>query len=394
MQCITLFGRIDDALLLGSPMRRIASIILCCLLAISLPASACSTFATQGTHGFIVGRNMDNALPVAGLVLINKRGLAKSALPWATLAPNRTTTGSMRWVSKYGSVTMTAIGRDFPDGGMNEAGLVVEEMTLSQTVFPAASRGFAMSQTQWIQYQLDSFTTVREVLEHLDAVPQSGWGWHFLIADASGECVSLEFIEGQAVTGRDARISGCVLTNDTFSASREYLSQFEGFGGKNSVPASRDSLARFVRAAAGLSRAARTAAAEDVDMGFELLSSIDQGENTQRSIVYEVTARRFHFRTHNNPGVKFIDLNRVDFSPTTPTLMLDIETSDAGDVTTALVPHTTEANRRIVESFVQLVHLTGGAADLLKEDLAKAGLSEEQFVKLIAHHPEASIPPE
>ena len=374
-------------------MRRIASVLLCCLLAVSVPASACSTFATQGSNGFIVGRNMDNGLPVAGLVLVNKRGVAKSAIPWATLAPSGADTESVRWVSKYGSTTMTAIGRDFPDGGMNEAGLVVEEMTLSQTVFPAAPRGSAMSQTQWIQYQLDNFATVSEVLLHLDAVPQSGWGWHFLIADATGECISLEFIDGQVVTGRDARISGCVLTNDTLSASREHLSQFAGFGGSRGVPESRDSLARFVRAAAGLSRAVGTIAADDVAMGFEILSSIDQGKNTLRSIVHEVTARRFHFRTHKSPGVKFIDFSKVDFSRATPTLMLDIETDGAGDVTAALIPYTTDANRRIVKSFVQLIHLTDGAADIFKKDLATAGLSEEQLVRMLANHPETSIPP-
>lgn len=374
-------------------MRKITSVLLSCLLVTSPPVSACSTFATHGANGFIVGRNMDSALPVAGLVLINKRGIAKSSIPWGKFAPSGASTGALHWVSKYGSVTMTAIGRDFPDGGMNEAGLVVEEMTLSQTVFPAALRGSAMSQTQWIQYQLDNFATVREVLEHLDAVSQSGWGWHFMIADASGECVSLEFIQGRAVAARDGRISGCVLTNDTLSTSRDHLSQFDGFGGRNSIPESRDSLSRFVRAAASLSRAARPITADDAALGFELLSSIDQGERTRRSIVHEVTARRFHFRTHKNPGIKFVDLNRVDFSPATPTLTLDIESSGTGDVTAALVPYTTEANRRIVESFVQLVHLTSGASEVFKEDLVKAGLTEEQFVTLMTHHPKRRCRP-
>lgn len=374
-------------------MHRITSILLCCLLGVSPPASACSTFATQGSNGFIVGRNMDNAFPMPGLVLVNKRGLAKSALPWAILAPSGKVTGSKNWVSKYGSVTMTAIGREFPDGGMNEVGLVVEEMTLSETEFPAGASGPAMSQTQWIQYQLDNFATVRELLEHLETVPQSGWGWHFLIADASGECVSLEFISGKAVIGRDARFSGCVLTNDTFFDSREHLSQFTGFGGENSVPTTRDSLSRFVRAAAGIARQSRTDATDDVSLGFELLSSIDQGANTLRSIVHEITLLRFHFRTHNSPSVKFIDLRKLDFSLATPTLMLDIETTGSGDVTSALIPYTRDANRRIVESFVQLVHLTEGANDKFKGDLAKAGLSEEQFVTLMTNYPERSVPP-
>src|SRR5262245_35171247 len=99
------------------------------MLVTSPPAGACSTFATRGEHAFIVGRNMDNPLPVAGLVLVNKRGIQKSTLPWSTLAPSGPAEAAPTWVSKYGSVTMSAIGRDFQDGGMNEASLIVEEMT-------------------------------------------------------------------------------------------------------------------------------------------------------------------------------------------------------------------------------------------------------------------------
>lgn len=370
------------------PMRLIAALALSGLLLACPSASACSTFATRGAHGFVVGRNMDNELPVAGLVLVNKRGVRKALMPWATLAPAPSNAAPREWNSRYGSVTLTAIGRDFPDGGMNEMGLVVEEMSLGATAFPSVARGSAMSQSQWIQYQLDTFASVREVLEHLDAVAMSGWGWHFLISDASGDCVALEFLEGQAITGRDARISGCVLTNDSVSDSREHLSRFKGFGGSELIPDSRDSLSRFVRAAGSLAEKESHEFADDVAFGFQVLESIDQGAHTQRSVVHEVTSRRFHFRTLEHRAIKFVDLNKLDFSAATPTLMIDIETPLTGDITGKLVPYTAAENRRVVESFLRLVHLTEGAAETFTKDLKAAGMSEEQYVELMSRHPE------
>lgn len=369
-------------------MCRFIACLMSLLLGASTAATACSTFATQGSAGFVVGRNMDNELPVAGLVLINKRGIRKAALPWATLAPSSFAGPKLRWTSLYGSVTFTAIGREFPDGGMNEAGLVVEEMSLTRTSFPPSGNRATLSQTEWIQYQLDNFATVRDVLKHLDSVGISGWGWHFLIADASGDCASVEFIDGKPVTARNAGISGCVLTNDSLADSRTHLTRFQGFGGDERIPEARDSLSRYVRAADLIHRDPHTRPDDDVGFGFEILGAVDQGSATQRSIVYEVTARKLHFRTHDHRAVKTIDFSRLDFTKKSPTQMLDIESPLSSDVTAAFVNYTAKENRRVVESFVQLVHATDGAADVYHQDLQQAGLTEAQYVDVVVNHPD------
>jgi choloylglycine hydrolase len=271
---------------------------------------------------------------------------------------------------------------------MNEAGLVIEEMSLAKTVFPPSRHRPTLSQTEWIQYQLDNFATVRDVIKQLNSVGVSGWGWHFLIADASGDCASVEFINGEAVTARNSGISGCVLTNDSFAEASNHLRRFQGFGGKEHIPETRDSLSRFVRAADLLQRDAHPRPADDVAFGFDVLGAVDQGKATQRSIVYEVTARRLHFRTHDQRAVKTIDFSRLDLTRRLPTQMLDIESPLSGDVTAALTNYTAAENRRVVESFVQLVHATGGAADLYQQDLKQAGLTEAQYIELVVNHPD------
>ena len=59
---------------------------------------------------------------------------------------------SIAWTSKYGSATFNQYGREFPMGGMNEAGLVVESMMLFETEYPLPDTRSGIDPTQWIQY--------------------------------------------------------------------------------------------------------------------------------------------------------------------------------------------------------------------------------------------------
>src|SRR5581483_9546892 len=93
-----------------------------------------------------------------GLVFINARQVQKRAF---VLGPNAAT-----WTSKYGSVTFNQFGRELPFGGMNEAGLVVENMWLTETQYPAGDSRPEINMLQWIQYQLDTCSTVAEVIEN------------------------------------------------------------------------------------------------------------------------------------------------------------------------------------------------------------------------------------
>src|SRR3954470_12271779 len=106
---------------------------LIAVLAFSNSLPACSTFLLRSAGGPVFGRNVDSDVPAPGMMVVNKRGISKRALSWGTYGPGARDRKTAAWTSRFGSVTATAIGREFPDGGMNEAGLVIEEMTLEGT---------------------------------------------------------------------------------------------------------------------------------------------------------------------------------------------------------------------------------------------------------------------
>ncbi|MDT8394701.1 MAG: linear amide C-N hydrolase [Bacteroidales bacterium] len=101
-------------------------------------AQACTTFTINDGKGNIVfGRNFD--FPVGmGHIEVNYRGVHKTAFVRPPEVP-------VAWVSKYGSITFNQIGREFPYGGMNEAGLVVEQMWLQEVIDSVAQE----NNTQW-----------------------------------------------------------------------------------------------------------------------------------------------------------------------------------------------------------------------------------------------------
>ncbi|HOC73269.1 MAG TPA: hypothetical protein PKL54_10660, partial [Candidatus Hydrogenedentes bacterium] len=91
-------------------------------LAMLLAASAahpCTTFVLENGGAPVFGRNYDWSVESAAL-FVNKRGVRKIAV-----LLNPATAPPAEWTSKYGSVTFNQIAREFPCGGMNEAGLVV-----------------------------------------------------------------------------------------------------------------------------------------------------------------------------------------------------------------------------------------------------------------------------
>ena len=106
-------------------MRSRASVVVAVLVALTLAADAadaCTTFCLRNGDQLLFGKNYDWQIG-DGQLLVNLSGRRKSADPEAHASP-------ARWVSKYGSVTFNQYGREFPMGGINEAGLVIELMWL------------------------------------------------------------------------------------------------------------------------------------------------------------------------------------------------------------------------------------------------------------------------
>ena len=95
------------------------------------------------------------------------------------------------WISRYGSISFNQNGREFPYGGMNQAGLVIEQMMHENedAKYPALDDRFGLAELQWIQYQLDVSASVADVIASDRTVRISFTSvapLHFLAADAGG----------------------------------------------------------------------------------------------------------------------------------------------------------------------------------------------------------------
>lgn len=289
------------------------------LLAIS-NALACTTFVLEGDGKIYFGRNLDWHWE-SGLVFVNQRNIAKMAI----VAPGNP---GAKWVSKYGSVTFNQFGLDIPFGGMNEAGLVVENMWLDETKYPAPDSRPGINLAQWIQYQLDNCRTIDEVLatdkkvrlEPL-AVPA---GIHYLICDANGDCAAVEFLNGKMVVHRGKNLPYRVLANDTYAFS-------ERFAEKNPMNPDGKPLehptspARFERAAECVADFKPSTPQSDVAYAFNALNQVHQGSFTVWRIVYDVTGRKIYFRTRDNPTDRAANLKALDFSCGHPLQFAKIE---------------------------------------------------------------------
>ena len=319
-----------------------------CAALIAAPAlDACTTFCLR-EGGPVFGKNYDWGVG-DGLLVVNKRGVVKTAMPSPGQRP-------ASWVSKYGSVTFNQYGREFPNGGMNEAGLVVELMWLADTRYPAPDARPALDCLEWIQYQLDRFERVQDVVRHAEEVRiDSDAPLHYLVCDRTGTCATIEYLDGKLVphTGRDLPVPA--LTNSTYAESLRFLEATSA----NQAPAGRGSLERFARASNLLKDDGSKSRKTPVEHAFDILDSVAQGSFTQWSIVYDMRAKRVHYRTRVNRQVRWIDLAAFDFACGTPVRTLDID-AGAGDMGRRFAPYRLETNRHLIDRSFQKTDFLAG----------------------------------
>lgn len=344
------------------------------LIIMSIPGMsfACSTFCFMHEDQPIFGRNYD-WMAEDGLVMVNKRNMVKTA------ATNDARPA--HWVSKYGSVTFNQYGRDLPTGGMNEAGLVVEQMWLDETVYPTPDERPAVDELQWIQYHLDQFSTLEEVIAAQDNVRVSNTSAatiHYLVCDRSGACGTFEYLDGTMVIHTADTLPVNVLTNDIYTDSVEFLNQHEGFGGDQPLPDNTRSLARFARAAQMMQKGSVETLQEAIHYGFEILAQVAQSDYTMWRIVYDAVGGKIYFRTLSNPNIRSIDVSAFDFSCTKPVLVLDMmETTLSGEVNSHFTEYTTKLNRDLIgRTFSKVEFLQGVPPEALDA---------------LAHYPESSV---
>jgi penicillin V acylase-like amidase (Ntn superfamily) len=334
----------------------LALLLLLVVTAYVSAETSCSTFQLAGAGIVLVGHNLDDSIETPGMIVVNQRGLAKRGARYKDLfpfAPGSKSDPRLSWVSRYGSITYNVFGREFPDGGMNEAGLYVGEMTLRGTRYPTESGLTRLYHGAWIQYLLDSFATVPEVVDALGkVVPEGHCQWHFFVSDREGRAAAIEFLDGKTVVRTGDALPWKLLTNSTYDAGLSLLAEFEGFGGSRKLeptPDCRPDL-RFVTAAGMIRDIQADPAGSTVAQAFSVLQAMWCGVN-RFSLVFDPLTMRMYFTTYKARSLRWVDFASFNFAcgPVQP--CLDIHRDIAGDAAGAFVPFTDEANRALLKSF-------------------------------------------
>jgi choloylglycine hydrolase len=350
-------------------MMKISSRILIVVLLISFFLYApllkpCSTFTLKSGKNLVFGRNYDWDIGF-GYVMVNKRDLVKQSQVFLSPSSNPT-----RWISKYGSITFNQYGKENPMGGMNEAGLVVEVMMLTETNYPAPDERSSIGELEWVQYQLDNFTRVDEVIKSssslriaTDSVPI-----HFLVCDSTGQTAAIEFLNGKMVCHTAETLPVKALTNSTYDDSIKYIKGYKGFGGEKGIPTSGSSLDRFARAARMLQDYKEEKGKKITEYAFSILESVGSRSRTQWSIVYDIPNLEVHFKTKASPRMKKFSFKDFDFACSTPTVVVDMHIDRSGNIRSSFISYSTEINRKLIgDSFRNTEFLKDTPDDILDQ---------------------------
>lgn len=334
------------ALLSNTKLNNHKTIIICALLSIQSSVFACSIFTLAKGRELIVGNNDDWFCNVAYL-MVNPRGMTKQN--FLSSAGKK-----LEWTSKYGSVTINFNYLGAASGGMNEAGLVIDEAWPGHCRYPAPDDRPPFDEAQWIQYQFDNCSTVDEVIQtdsKLRVVSFFGQS-HYFVCDQSGKAAVIEWIDGKMVVHILTGDNVPVLTNDDYDWSLSELQKCKGFGGDKPIGNSPSSLDRFCRAAEMVKRFATNNDFAAVDYGFDILENVSQ-PSTMFNWVYDISNRTICYKTAQSREIKKVPLNRFDISSNGPMLMADILTTKSGDITGNFEPFTPGKSRDFVTRVVK-----------------------------------------
>ena len=327
----------------------------------ALPVFPCSSFFLKNGEQMVFGKNYDWHLEF-GYLMINKRGVAKTAMQAGT-----TTDSPATWTSRYGSVTFNQYGREFPMGGVNEAGLAIEVMMLHETEYPMPDSRPVIKNLQWVQYQLDRFRTVEELLAGLSLVripPLETYGLHYFACDKTGQCASIEFLKGRTVIHTQETLPVPVLTNSTYRNSLSFFKQ-AGAHAAGDLQVGIGSLDRFARAAGLIQAFNPKKSGSLLDYASSILKSVAMGAYTKWSIIYDLRNERVYFKTLSKPELKFVDLRAIDFSCGTPVRALDLNLNAAGNVHTSFGNYTRPMNYELIKKALKQTNLHTNDSDEL-----------------------------
>ncbi len=280
------------------------------LLVYSYQAFPCTSFILRDKESIFLCKNFDY-FTGRGFIFVNQRNDIKIGV---CLPPEKPS----QWISKYGSITFNAYGKDLPMSGMNEKGLIVECLWLNDTEYPMPDDRMALSELGWVQYMLDNCATVDEVIEtdkRIRIANTSMSKIHFILLDSCGKSALVELLNGKSIITTGTAFSPEVIENQTYSQSIEFMKN-NPLGPKCYLNPINDKRERFEMTAQMIGD--RYLNENPLDYCFEILKKVtwtfENGDApTQWSIVYDAKEEKIYYKTKDNLNIKTIRINDFNF---------------------------------------------------------------------------------
>jgi len=306
---------------------------------ISEATYACTRIVYRGAgNDVITARSMDWKTDVGTNLWVFPRGISRSG---------ETGSNSIQWKSKYGSVIASGYDISTTDG-VNEAGLSAQLLWLVESEYPKADQSSkpGLSIAAWAQYVLDNFATVAEAVTALEKQPftlitanvpgESRLATlHLSISDAAGDSAIVEYVGGKQVIhhSRDYQ----VMTNSPIFEQQLALDAYwKQIGGTVMLPGTNRAADRFARASFYINAIPKNedpvialasvfSVIRNVSVPFGISTPNEPNiSSTRWRTVVDHQRKLYFFESALTPNVFWVDLKKLDFSPTAKVMKLDL----------------------------------------------------------------------
>lgn len=222
-----------------------------------------------------------------GLIILNSKGETKKSV-YGNGSP---------WISEFRSITFNHLGLQQPLGGMNEAGLTIEELSTWPVDYSINERTPGLTEFEWIQYHLDKYSTVKEVISNINnsSILKFCFNIHYILADATGDAAVIEFINKKPVIYRKGSLPFIILTNNNYGLLQRYLNRVpESHYNNLNMNNSQD---RYLKIYSLLDNSSPSDSLREYISAVSILDSVSI-EDTRWSLVYDITNRDIYFKTN------------------------------------------------------------------------------------------------
>ncbi|MEA3452330.1 MAG: linear amide C-N hydrolase [Bacteroidota bacterium] len=342
-----------------NPIKQLTRAVTLAIVAIFIfplqSAWSCSRILYETGNGtYITGRTMDwNDPQLTTSLWVFPRGMARDG---------GTGKNSIKWKSKYGSVIADFYGIASVDG-INEKGLAGNALYLAEADYgDAAKTGKpTLKVGAWLQYYLDNFATVKEVV-NAEANPmftvvapilpngQEATA-HISLSDPTGDSAILEYLDGKLVIHHNPKFK--VMTNSpTYDQQLALNAYWEQIGGSSFLPGTISATDRFVRLSYNLKSSPKfkdqrlavasvfsQLSAMSVPLGMEDPNRPNISMTHYRTVADHAN-KVFYFESAIMPATFWVDLKKVDLNKGAQVKKITIEPEVelAGEVSVTFTP--------------------------------------------------------